>query len=221
MDRLHEDQPRFESFLVELFEANPSGLEQRFRNDEFGYLISEMTKADMGALITRLMLGERSMTRKFGLVLFEKLKSPSLSQEVLESADEKRLRLLLYELICHPCVGSVTSKFFLFLATSYGDASAELRNEFETEMTHQAINYPGECLNTWKEISNPSGLVKKVIDSATKYFEKLDVTLSLPGNGLFFSEFDNVLRLGARVFFQQVSRGGKEKSPFAKLLKTF
>lgn len=219
VDRLREDKNLFADFLNQLAETNIVGLLEHFDGDKFGYLKSEMMKSDMSKLIAELLFSTDDKKRRLGGILFQKIKINSFPSEILEKVNESQLIIALWEFVRRPYMGPDTSRFFILLEPRIRVASPEVKKEFELEMLNQAINYPGECLENWKEISDPSDLLKYIIKAAENYFGNFKNTRNSPANSFSFPEFGQAAEKGSRAFSRKVSRDVHEKSIFMKLVK--
>src|SRR4030042_3535706 len=106
VDRLHEDSNAFADFLRLFIEANPEGLMKQFEN-RYSYLQSEMGKSNISWFVADLMFSNSDVQRRFGNLLFQKIKFSSLpeeNREKLESLDESRLSLGFWEFVRRPYV---------------------------------------------------------------------------------------------------------------------
>lgn len=219
VDRLNEDKKSLADILNLLTESNPEVLFNKFKNNEFDYLASELSKLDASWLITDLIFSQDARERKLGNILFQKIKIDQFSSEKLEKIDDVQMSIVLYEFIRRPFLGAEVSKFLIMLERRYRIASNKLQEEFKHEMVMQAINYPGECLDNWKKTENPSKLIKSVIESAEKYFENLKKTRISPANSFSFPELNQAANKGAREFSRKVSEGAHKTSILSKLAK--
>ncbi len=219
VDRLREDKKLFAYLLNKFAEVNLAGLLEQFESDKFSYLKSKMNKSDLSDLLSELLFSMDERKRRLGIRLFQDIKNVSLPTEILEKIDESRLEIALYEFIRRPFLGNDTSRFFIMLEPRFRSTSAELQKKFKHEMVMQAINYPGECLETWGKINNPSELLKGVIESAKKYFENLKNTRNLPANSFSFPELELTVEKGRKESSRKVSKEIREKSVLMKLVK--
>lgn len=219
VDRLREDKKLFADILNKFVEVNLAGLLEQFESDKFSYLKSEMNKSDVSGLLSELLFSMDERKRRLGIRLFQDIKNVSLPTETLEKIDESLLGIALCEFIRRPFLGNDTSRFFIMLEPRFRSMSAELQKEFKHEMVMQAINYPGECLETWVKINNPSELLKGVIESAKKYFENLKNICNSPANSFSFPECNHAVEKGRRESSRKVSEGIREKSILVKLVK--
>ena len=105
------------------------------------------------------------------------------------------------------------------LEPNFCTVSPELQEEFKHQMTLQAINYPGDCLEEWKKINNPSDLIKSVIESAERYFNNLKKISNSPAKSFTFPEFNQAFEKGRREHSRKISEGVREKSVFMNLMK--
>lgn len=220
VSRLQNDEKSFYNLLLQIAEVNSAAVFNRFRNNDFEYLVSELQKAGIGDYVTEMIISGDKIRRNLGFILFEEIRMDSLSQNVLNKTDDKQLRMILLESKRKPFSGEDASRFFIMLEARFQSASPELINEFKQEMLMQAINYPGECLEAWKQINNPSELVTSVIMSAGQYFKKMQEINKLSAVSFVFPEFESALVLGHREFSRKISEGVEKKSTLASLFKT-
>lgn len=222
VDRLHEDSNAFADFLRLFIEANPDGLLEQFES-RYSYLQSEMGKSNISWFVADLMFSNSDVQRRFGNLLFQKIKFSSLpeeNREKLESLDESRLSLGFWEFVRRPYVlGNDVSKFLLMIEPRFRNASQELQEDFKHEMLMQAINYPGDCLASWKNLPNPSSILNDVIHMAEQYFENLRKVNNSPANSFTFPGFHQAAEKGQREYSRKLSEGVEQKSIFSKLAK--
>ena len=220
--RVHENMGRFGEFLKQVAERNPKTIVELFINHEFEYLVSEMDRVGMSRFITDCIFSRSDTIRRLGNVLFEQVKVETLSDEVVKRIPNTGLRLVLWEFIRKPFFdGEAIAHFLHVLEPLFRNApDRELRDEFESEMVLQAMNYPGSCLKKWKEIEKPSGLLKRVIAKADGYFEGLEKVHNSPANSFQFPNFVETAQKGHRDFSHRVSQGAHDQSWVSQLFPT-
>jgi hypothetical protein len=222
VDRLHQDNNAFADFIRLFVESNPDGLLEQFES-KYSYIQSEMGNANISWFIADLMFSGSNVQRRLGNVLFQKIKFSSLPEEnrdKLESLNESRLSLGFWEFVRRPYVlGGDVSKFLLMLEPRFRNVSQELQEDFKHEMLMQAINYPGDCLANWKNLPNPSSILKDVIHMAEQYFENLKKVNNSPANNFTFPGFHQAAEKGQREYSRKLSEGVEQKSIFSKLAK--
>lgn len=221
VDLLHADKERFFNILTKLAEENYDGLFWQIKNNRFEYLFSEMAKSDVNDFITNLMISFDNTRRHLGSILFNKIKITSFDQDILRKADEMQLHILLLESICNPFLSEDMCRFFVMLEPYFQNASLELKKKFKDEMVMQAINYPGECLDNFKKVDNPSEIIKDVIESAEHYYQNLQNISQSPATSFAFPELKWALDFGNKESSRKISKGTQEKSILAKLCKHF
>ncbi|MFQ5963732.1 MAG: hypothetical protein ACE5KZ_05555 [Candidatus Scalinduaceae bacterium] len=219
IDRLHEDKKSFADILNLLNEANPETLFKKFRSNEFDYLTSKLSKSDASWLITNLIFSQDAKKRKLGNILFQKIKINQFSSEIVEKTDETQMSIVLWEFIRRPFLGAEVSRFLIMLEPRYRICSTKMQEEYKREMVMQAINYPGECLENWKKMRNPSKLLKSVIESAEKYFENLKKTRNSPANSFSFPELNQSAKKGYREYSRKISEDAHKTSILSRLAK--
>lgn len=220
VDRLHDNKDVFAAFLKLLIEANPTGLLEQFES-QYSYLISEMGKPDLSWMIIELMFSRSDVQRRLGNILFQKIKFlPQDSFENIQKIDEIQLSLGLWEFVRRPYIlGKDVSKLFIMLEPRFRSTNPELQEEFKHEMLMQAINYPGDCLEDWKKVPNPSALLENVIQMADRYFENLKKVWNSPANSFTFPEFNQAAEKGRKEYSKKLAEGVEQKSVFSKLAK--
>jgi hypothetical protein len=219
VDRLREGPNEFEEILGKLAESNATGLVEQFEKG-FDYIKSELSKGHVRALLTRWLLSKDNRRRRVGNQIFQNLASFSISEEELSKADEIQLRIVLLEFIRKPLTADKTSEYLLMLEPRFRKAQDDLKNRFKKEMTLQAVNYPGACLERWGKVAGPSDLLQEVLASAKKYFENLRRLSNSPATNFTFPEYKKAADRGAREFSSRIGRGAKDKSVIAKLAKS-
>lgn len=219
VQRLHEGPAEFEDILGKLTQVNFKGLVAQFRQGRFDHLKSELAKAHVGDLLTKWFISGDAKQREIARIMLDDSEVAVLPKEVVLQADERKLELALWELIRKPPLAEKTSAYLLALEPAFRSASPALQQKLKKEMVLQAINYPGACLAGWKEIEDPSDLLREIITDADKYFEKLRATKDSPAIAFAFPGCKEAAEKEAREFSTRVSRGSREKSVFAKLAK--
>jgi len=220
VDRLKQDTVAFESILEKLVASNPKGMVAKFQNDAFDHLKTEICKSKNQDFITNWSLSTDTNKRKTARAILQKSESVVFSQDVISEANEKQLEVALLELIRKPLIeANKMSEYLLALEPSFRNLRPELKQMFKNEMTLQAINYPGACLENWEKIENPSDLLKEVIADAKKYFERLNEIKDSPAISFTFSGSKEAVEREANEFSNKISREAREKSIFAKLAK--
>ncbi|MFW9876708.1 MAG: hypothetical protein ACFFG0_26740 [Candidatus Thorarchaeota archaeon] len=217
--RLHENKEEFEKLLNQVLEADSEGLLKILENDEFRYLKSEISKTDLSLFVFNLLFSKNDKKREIGFKLFREIKTDSLPDEVLKQIDETQLNIAILEFIQNRFIGQLTSKFLLMFEPAFRNVSPELKEFFKKKMVFQAVNYPGECLEKWEKVSDPSELLKNVISSAKKYFEKLRNIHDSHANSFLFPEFQQAAEKADREFLKKFSESVREKSVFIKFAK--
>jgi hypothetical protein len=219
VDRLRDGPNEFEEILGKLTKSNTAGLVEQFEKG-FDYIKSELSKGGVQGLLTRWLLSKDKMRRRIGNQVFQNLASFSVSEEELSKADEIQLQIALLEFIRKPLTADKTSEYLLMLEPRFRKAQDDLKNRFKKEMTLQAINYPGACLERWEKVADPSELLQEVLASAKKYFENLRRLSNSSATNFTFPEYKEAAERGARDFSFRVGQGAKEKSVIAKFAKS-
>ena len=219
VDRLRDGPNELEKILGKLTESNSAGLVEQLE-EGFDYIKSELPKGHVQGFLTRWLLSKDKMRRRVGNQIFKDLASFSISEEELSKADEIQLRIALLEFIRKPLTADKTSEYLLMLEPRFRKAEDDLKNRFKKEMTFQAINYPGACLERWEKVVDPSELLQEVLASARKYFENLRTLSNSPATSITFPEYKKAAERGDREFSARVGEEAKEKSVFVKFAKS-
>ena len=218
--RLHENTDRFGDLLKQISDANPNTLVELFTNQELKYLNSEMNRAGVSRLIMDFIFSKNDSVRRLGNVLFSQIEIEILPSEEMKQISNTELRLALWEFIRKSWPdGEATAHFLLVLEPLFRNVSdRELSDKFEQEMILQAINYPGACLEKWKTVEKPSDLLKRVIEKADDYFEKLNKSHNSPVNSFQFPDFLEAAEKGYRDLSHQISKGVHDQSLLLQLV---
>jgi hypothetical protein len=219
VDRLHEGQEAFGAVMEKLADVNAEGLSAQFSGGKFRYLVSEMSKSNVEAPLTKLILSKHRRKRRLAMDILRKIDKVQLSQQILDSANESQLKIILLEFTATFLVEKGIAEFLLALEPSFSRASQNLRDRFVRETTFQAINYPYSCLKTLKDIQNPPSLIQNAISAAEKYFDGLTVIGDSPAVSFYFPRFKEMDEKAKRVLAEQVSRGIRERSVLLSLVK--
>lgn len=218
-ERLKQDPVAFESILEKLVAANPKGMVAKFQNDAFDHLKTQICQSKTQDFITNWSLSTDTNKRKIARSILQKSESVAFSQDAISEASEEQLEITLQEFIRRPLLAEKSSAYLLALEPAFRSVRPELKQIFKNEMTLQAINYPGVCLENWEKIENPSNLLKDVIADAKKYFERLKAIKDSPAISFTFPGCKEAAEREANEFSNKISREAKEKSIFANLAK--
>ena len=220
VSQLKESARDFNELLIQITERNPKPLIEHFKNREFSYLISEMNKEDVRGLVTECVFSKSDNVRRLGSVLFQRVKIDGLSDEVIKGKADSELNAVLWEFVRGAFDGESTARFLILLEPLYRNASDHaLADDFEQEMVLQAINFPGACLDKWKELENPSDLLNRVIAKAEDYFEQLQSVKDSPAYSFEFPGLREADENGRRVISKSISESVREKSLFQQFVK--
>ncbi|MBN1972585.1 MAG: hypothetical protein JW787_03030 [Sedimentisphaerales bacterium] len=219
-ERLKQDFIAFENILEKLVVTNPSGIVSKFQSGIFDNLKTQIYQLKKHDFVTNWLLSIDMNKREIARTILLKSESVVLPQNVVSKANEKQLELALLELIRKPMIDAKKiSEYLLALEPSFRNIKPELKQKFKNEMILQAINYPGMCLEKWEEVENPSDLLKEVIISAKKYFERLNAIKDSPAVSFTFPGCKEAAEREANEFSNKVSKEAHEQSIFAKLAK--
>ncbi len=220
LERLRQEPDSFENIIGRFVDANPKGMIVQFQSEAFDHLKSEICRSKVQDFVTRWSLSTDSNKREVARAILQKAESIGLSQKVISEANETQLEFALLEFIRKPMIApEKISAYLLALEPAFQNVRPELKQMFKNEMVLQAINYPGVCLENWEKIEDPSDLLKEVINSAEKYFERLNAIKDSPAIAFTFPGCGEAAEREAREFSNKVSKEAKDKSIFAKFAK--
>lgn len=219
VDRLHEGQEAFGAAMEKLANVNAEGLSAQFSGGKFGYLVSEMSKSNVEAPLTKLILSKQRRKRRLAMDILRKIDKVQLSQQILDSANESQLKIILLEFTATFLVGKGIAEFLLELEPSFIRVGQNLREQFIREVIFQAINYPYSCLKTLKDIQNPSNLIQNAISAAEKYFNGLRQIGDSPAVSFYFPRFKEMDEKSKRALAEQISKSMREQSALVSLVK--
>jgi hypothetical protein len=195
-------------------------LSELIGGNQLTYLVRELSSAEPSVLITDLLLSEKAPERRLGRALLEEIQISYLDQTILKSkANKKKLQILLLEIARTPFSAETASRVFPMLFPCYENTDAALQEEFSDEMTFQAINYPGACYGSWKQISSPTPILVEVLAKAKTYFDGIDTARSCSGGHLTFPEWNLAIKEWQRRFSNEISIGARRASVLASLVR--
>ncbi len=220
VDQLQQNPESFNEILIQITEKNPKPFIDRFRNRSFSHLITVMGKHDVSGLILDCLFSKSENVRRLGSVLFQRVKTDELSDEVIKDRSVTEANPVLLEFVRGSFDGESTARFLLLLELLIRNASDRaLQDDFEQEMVLQAINFPGACLEKWKEVKNPSDLLNRVIAKAENYFELLQSIKDSPAFSFQFPGLREADENGRRDISKNISESVREQSLFQQLSK--
>ena len=107
-----------------------AGLSAQFSGGKFGYLVSEMSKSNVEAPLTKLILSKQRRKRRLAMDILRKIDKVQLSQQILDSANESQLKIILLEFTATFLVGKGIAEFLLELEPSFIRVGQNLREQF-------------------------------------------------------------------------------------------
>jgi hypothetical protein len=222
VSRLKDDQDAFKRILKAISKSNFEHFPELIKEHKLDYLISEISQANPTGLITDLLLSPQSHERKLGRTLLCEIPLEKLDEEVIQQkSNDALLQILLLEISRTPFLSENASRVFQVIYPMYENTANSLRSECVEEMTLQAINYPGSCLQKWKDISDPLPLLLEVIKNADQYFQHLHSTDNCPGRFIAFPQLKQAFKDWGRRFANEVDAGAEQASLFRKLVRNY
>lgn len=222
VSRLKDDPDAFKEILKEISKSNFEHFPELIKEQKLEYLISEISQASPSALISDLLLSKQGHERKLGITLLCEIPLEKLDEEVIQqNSNDALLRILLLEIGRTPFLSEIAPRVFQVIYPMYENTDDSLRSECVEEMTLQAINYPGSCLQKWKDISDPLPLLLEVIKNADHYFQCLHSTDNCPGRFITFPQLKQALKDWERRFANEIDAGAKQASLFRQLVRNY
>ena len=222
VSRLKDDQDAFKEILKEISKNNPEDFPTLIKEHKLDYLISEISQHNPSALISDLILSPHGHERKLGRTLLSKIPIEKLDEEVIQQkSSNSLLRILLLEISLTHFTSEIAPRVFEAIYPMYENAENSLRSECIEEMTLQAINYPGSCLQKWKDISEPFPLLLEVIKNADQYFQRLHSADNCPGRFITSPQLPQAFKDWERRFANEIDKGAKQASIFRNLVRNY
>jgi hypothetical protein len=216
---LEFDQSTFNDVFSRLIKSNPAGVLKQIR--ESGFLEQELGRAKCDALVTGLLLSPERDEWEIGKSLFADGAINTLSDEVLGKAKEPELEIALLQSVRSPFLATGTSRYLSQLEPYFRRTGVQLQNAFRKELTLQAMNYPGACLEAWKTRKAESPLMSEAIGRAEQHFEDVSKLRDSPAVSFSFPGYDSAQQKAGRAFGGKVMREAMEESVFARFAKHF
>jgi len=222
VSRLKANVEVFKHLLKEIARRNPKFLSALIKEHKLNYVITEFAQANPSEFVSCLLLADSSQERKLGRALLTQIDISTLDGEVVQQkANSRRLRILLLEISRKPFTSEIASRVFQIIYPLYENVEQSARSEFIEEMTLQAINYPGSCLEKWKEIPERSPLLNEVIEKTDEYFDQLRSAEKCGGKLITFPQLKPAFRDWERRFASEVDSGAKQASIFRSLVRNY
>ncbi|MBZ0201647.1 MAG: hypothetical protein K8I03_01380 [Ignavibacteria bacterium] len=219
-DTLVIDLKEFEKMILTISNNSSKEFLHYLKDQQFDFLTHELENVDIKDFILGLVTSRKKNERSLGFTLLRELHSKYPDTETKISInDEQALQISLLEAKAKLILGKEICEYLISIEPFFRNKSKALQKDFIREMVFQAINYPGECLEKWKKIENPSEIFKVVIESANSYFEKLNNTADLSANSYCLPIFIKAEQEVKRKMSKNISEGAYEKSIFMKFIK--
>lgn len=218
---LQADQAEFRRILFGLAQTNPVGLLQHLRSfDEFTELSSALRLSDGADVITEAILSHDDAVRNLGFTLFWSTGLETLSMAQLNVANENAIAVVIFAFRLQPFYDEVIPRFLLALLPRINRSSRGLKNLFVEEMLFQSKNLPGTCFEVLKKRGKTSALVRKAVQEAEDYFDRLKACHRSAVNSMGIPGLERAMRLKAVRESRAMSAQIKEKSVFTQLFAT-
>lgn len=219
-DTLVIDLSEFEKMIITVLHGSGKEFLHYLKDQQFDFLIHELENVNIKDFILKLVTSREKNERNLGFTLLRLFHSKYSNPKTnIIINDEQALQISLLEAKAKLILGNEISEYLISMEPFFRDKSKTLQKDFIREMVFQAVNYPGECLEEWKKIENPSEILKVVIESANSYFEKLNNTANLSANSYCLPIFIKAEQEVKRKMSKNVSEGAYEKSVFMKFIK--
>lgn len=210
----------FEKMVLTVLHGSKKEFLHYLKDHQFDFLIHELESMNIKDFILKLVTSRDKNERLLGFTLLRLFHSKYSNPETnIIINDEQALQISLLEAKAKLILGNEISEYLISIEPFFRDKSKTLQKDFIREMVFQAINYPGECLEEWKKIENPSEILKIAIESANSYFERLSKTADLPANSYCLPIFLKAEQEVKRRMSKNVDKETYEKSFFLKFVK--
>jgi hypothetical protein len=213
------DERYFNDFLNIVINNSSKSLQELITNDQIHILWHAKIKQFINATFTRLFFSGNDSDRMIAFALLKNANDILLIQEAIPPS-ETILRNILWEFSKEIFLAKGTSKFLLMIEPFFREVNEKLKSDFINEMVFQAVNYPGECLENWKNKISESGILKEVISRSTKYFDNLKSVEDLPANNFRYYEFVDGAKLAMKIQARDLNKKIKKGSVIRNLFKS-
>lgn len=219
-DTLEVDSSEFEKMILTVLHNSSKEFLHYLKDGQFDLLTQNLEGINLRDFILRLVTSNDKTERELGF-LFMNIMQVNYVDGIsnFEIKDENSLLISLLEFRRKLILGREISDYLSSIEPFFKNVSEKLNKELVREMIFQAINYPGECLDKWKNSNNKSEILEVVIKSAEDYFNKIKETATLPVNSYCMPEIIEAEKELRRRFSKNVSEGAQEKSIFMKFVK--
>lgn len=220
-ERIQEGEDYFERSVKTLLSSySPQNFIEKIINNELDHLLSEINKLPtLSRFITNLITSYNHSEREIGQVFLKHSDSDSLNIELLKKIEDERIELLILSFIKNPFLGEKTSQFLLSLEKVFKSKNQELRELFKNEMIFQGINYPGVCLDTWKNAKYKSKYLKEIIFRIDQYFDRFEKTIDFSARYLTTPSYLLYLKRERKLFSEKMQSESYKHSVILQMIK--
>lgn len=165
--------------------------------EEKEYFIDTFAQKVDKSFFTELFISKNSYERFFAQRTYTKFSvSINLDKDLIKSIDDKLFELIFKETLLKIHYGDIFARFISDINKRIGTTkSLEFQKFLDVEITHQCLNYAGNCFEMIKKIKNPCDLIKNCITKVEKYFETINQYKDSPVNSFSFpSSYDAAVK---------------------------
>jgi hypothetical protein len=209
--------------LDKLVESDVGGVVEHFRyENDFEHFLNQMKAhaAAMESTVTRYCFSANRNQRQFGLHLFDVLNMQQFSAPT-EAITPSHVCLALLEFRLSAHLEDAISRFYLAVEP-FAVKSDESTALFRKHARDEALNYPGDCVEYWKEHSEPDSFLREAIEFQEAYFKAFENQEVMKGIRSAMPHIQAGIHLRSRMQAAQMRQGMEEsrsKSPFLSLIK--
>jgi len=218
VQRLGEGANYFEESIISILKSGSDALINQFATYR-NWLFDEIKKNKAVFLVTKWFISKKWELRQLAKTII-RCSDITFDSEILEKANADELEVFILTIISEPLLEKNASGIFLSALPAFEKTSeVNVKELFKDEMYFYAINYPGRCLQEWKQQQKPSDLLKEVITKAENYFTNLKPLYELPANNFSFPEYQTISQEAGTSFSNKIREEATKESVFLNLVK--
>lgn len=209
-------------FLARLFDSNPGGLRKLFdHTSRSRSCFMEMTRWSGLPKLLMEMFSVSTNRRQLAISLINSGMPLNLVQSELAALNESRIALGILQARLDGLRPQAASGLLLQLLPRIENGSEELKSLFAEELSYQAKNLPGLCLEAFKKSEKSSPVLKAAIAEAESYLESLRAASASPVSAMCIPGLRRARVTTQRRRSLEITKTTKEASVFLQLVKSF
>lgn len=206
-----ESQGSFETLrfiLSEIIETSPEKFNGLFKTiiqnnnplaifEEKDYFIDTFAQKVDNSFFTELFISKNLKERIFAQRTYTKFNvNINLNKGLMKNIDDRFFELMFKETLLKIHYGDIFARFISDINGRIGTTEClEFQKFLDIEITHQCLNYAGNCFEMIKKIKNPCDLIKNCITKVEKYFDTINQYKDSPVNSFSFpSSYDAAVK---------------------------